>query len=170
MIMRATTRASWASRTVAVFALALYGLGVAVVAFWPSPVDRDARPLIDRGLALLHRRGVPEFVDYAVVEFTSNIVFFVPIGLIVVLLVGGRRWWLGVVIGGFSSITVELGQHLFLPSRFATVDDIVANTLGALFGSVIGVGALWLRRSSRQERRRARAGRRSRTLQSSAKP
>lgn len=168
-MMRATTRASWASRTVAVFALALYGLGVAVVAFWPSPVDRGARPLIDRGLALLHRRGLPQSVDYSVVEFTSNIVFFLPMGLIVVLLVGGRRWWLGGVIGALCSITVELGQHLFLPARVATVDDIVANTLGALFGSVIGVGALWLRRSSRLERRRARVRRRSRTLETSAK-
>ncbi|KQR63782.1 hypothetical protein ASF89_11720 [Frigoribacterium sp. Leaf172] len=161
MIMTpATLRASWASRTIALVALVFYGLGVALVAFWPSPVDQGARPLILRGLALLHRRGIPESFDYAALEFAANIAFFVPFGLIVVLLVGGRRWWLGVLVGFSGSVVVELGQHFFLPSRFATVDDVIANTAGALLGSIAGVVALWARRSSRMARRRARLQRR----------
>ncbi|MDY0892255.1 VanZ family protein [Frigoribacterium sp. CFBP9030] len=157
---RPTLRASWASRTIAIFALALYGLAVALVAFWPSPVDQGARPLINRGLALLHRRGVPESFDYNALEFMANIAFFVPMGLIVVLLVGGRRWWLGGLVGMSGSVAVELGQHFFLPSRFATVDDVIANTAGAVVGSIVGVIALWMRRSSRVARRRARLQRR----------
>ena len=153
---RATLRASWASRTIAVAALALYGVAVALIAFWPTPVDRGARPLIDRVLRRLHERGLPEAFDYNALEFAANIAFFAPVGLIVVLLVGGRRWWLGVVVGLLGSVTVELGQHFFLPSRFATVDDVIANTLGALIGSIVGVAALWFRRSSRLTRRRAR--------------
>ena len=72
-------------------------------------------------------------------EFTANIVFFVPVGLIVVLLVGLRRWWWGAMAGFVISGSVELGQLLFLPDRFASLDDLLSNSTGALVGALVGL-------------------------------
>ncbi|OJX65174.1 MAG: hypothetical protein BGO95_06930 [Micrococcales bacterium 73-13] len=35
------------------------------------------------------------------------------------------------------SLTVEFAQAVFLPARFATVSDLVANTLGGLLGAIV---------------------------------
>ena len=132
-------RATTGSRLVATLLLLVYGVLVAAVAYWPTPVDRGMRPRIDRVLAALHRRGLPDWFGYDQLEWWANVAFFVPLGLLVVLLIGGHRWWVAVLVGGAASVAIEVGQHLFLPSRYATVDDVVANTLGAALGALSGL-------------------------------
>ena len=41
-----------------------YGIFVAFVAFWPSPVDEPVQALLARVIQELHERGVPAFVDW----------------------------------------------------------------------------------------------------------
>ena len=61
-------------------------------------------------------------------EFTANIAMFVPVGLLFLLLVGRRRWWLALAGGVALTCAIEFAQ-IFLPGRFSDVRDILANSL-----------------------------------------
>lgn len=130
------------SRRVAGWAIGVYGVGVLFVGFAGFPVDAGAHPLIIRVLDAAHRVGVPGWFGYGALEFSANVVFFMPLGLLVVLLVGGRRWWVGGVAGLVVSASIEIGQAVFLPARFASLDDVLSNTSGAVIGALVGVVVL----------------------------
>ncbi|WP_412147539.1 VanZ family protein [Curtobacterium flaccumfaciens] len=142
--------ATWRSRRFATGLAIAYGVALALVGFWGSPVDAAGGPWLTRALASAHRHGLPERIDYAAVESLANVVYFVPLGLLVVLLAGARWWWAAIAAGLVVSTCIETGQALFLPARTATIDDVVANGVGAVLGAVVGVLLL-----SRAARRRA---------------
>lgn len=125
------------------FLAALFGLYLMVlafIAFWPSPVDSgSAGSTLREVLAWLHNRGAPGWLNYDFVEFTANILLFVPFGFLGAAYVD-RRWLWAVPVAGFCiSGCIELGQIVFRPDRYATVSDLVANALGALAGLVFYV-------------------------------
>ena len=135
-------RAPAALRRGALVLAAGYLVVLALIAFWPTPVDRGAHRPITTVLAHLHAHGVPAWFNYGLVEFTANIALFVPVGLLGVLLLGRARWWVAVVAGFAASSLIELGQLTFLPSRYATVMDVIANTSGAMLGALLALGLL----------------------------
>ena len=118
---------------------AAYLVALALIAFWPTPVDRGAHRPITTVLAHLHAHGAPAWFNYALVEFTANIALFVPVGLLGVILLGSARWWMAILAGFAASSLIELGQLIFLPSRYATIMDVIANTSGALLGAVLAL-------------------------------
>lgn len=132
-----------------------YALLLALVAFWPTPVDRPLRGTLDRLLAALHERGLPTAIDYAVVEFTANIALFVPVGLLIAAALAPRRWALAVPLGVLISAVIEGGQLLLLEQRTATGLDILANGLGTLLGALL----LHALRARADRARRARGAR-----------
>lgn len=140
------------SRRIALVLTAAYLVAVALIAFDANPVDAGGDPDLFRVLGWLHRHHVPLWVGYSAVEFTANIVFFVPLGVLVTLLIGVRRWWLPVAIGFIASMGIETVQALFLPARTASVDDVLSNTAGALLGTLVGI--VVLARLQRQRGRR----------------
>ncbi|MFF2633264.1 VanZ family protein [Microbacterium sp. NPDC058021] len=85
------------------------------------------------------------------IEFTGNIVMFVPLGLLLTLLV--RRHWLGVVFALALSAAAELAQA-FIPSREPSLRDVLANVVGAAVGAALAWMAVL-----RRERNAASAGR-----------
>ena len=135
---RATLAGAFRVRFVAVLT-AMYLVVVLVVTLTPTAVDRDLTPYLDRVLQELHERGVPGFVSYGFIEFTANIVFFVPVGFLGGLLLTHRFWWLAILLGGAFSAAIETTQGLFLPGRVASVADVVANTSGAIAGCLVAV-------------------------------
>jgi hypothetical protein len=135
---RSALRADGRSRRAAVALGAVYAALVGVIAFTGSPVDAGAQPWLLRTLER-HRIGLPGWFDYAATEFSANVVFFVPLGVFVVLLLGARRWWVGAGTGFLLSVVIEVSQSLFLPARFGSVDDVVSNTCGAVIGALVGV-------------------------------
>jgi len=128
-------------RAAAVIGLA-YAALLAVIAFQPMPVGRSAYPFIIRAVTRLQAAGAPDWVSYFTVEFVANIFLFVPLGAIVVLFLGPRRWWWGVVTGFAVSACIEVGQLLFLSHRVATVNDVIANTAGAFLGAALAAVAV----------------------------
>lgn len=122
-----------------VFLTFAYLVVLALIAFWPTPVDRDAEELLASFVGWLHRHGAPLWMQYDAIEFGANIALFFPVGLFVVILAGARHWWLGLFVGFTASCAIELGQLVFLPARFATVNDVVANTAGATAGATAAV-------------------------------
>lgn len=128
--------------------LLAYAAFVAAVGLWPTPVDRPFDPLLFRLLGAGTALGIRPIDAYDVIEFTANVAFFVPPALLIVLIVGLRRWWVAPLAGLLCSVAIELTQHFFLPARFGTVNDVIANTLGALIGTAIGVLVVARRRAA----------------------
>lgn len=117
-----------------------YGSFLAFVAFWPSPVDRPVAGLLARVIRELHERGVPRFVDYGFIEFTANIALFVPVGILLGLIGSRRLWPFMLLVGPLLSGIIEAAQLFVLSQRYATVEDVIANSLGSTIGVLLAVG------------------------------
>lgn len=82
----------------------------------------------------------------AQVELGLNVVLFVPLSLLgwFVLRREGVAFW--IAVGAVLSVLIELVQ-LAIPGRFTTVQDVVANTVGATVGALLALGwSAWGRR------------------------
>lgn len=130
----APARRPWAS--VPVLVLVGYLVLLAVIAFWPTPVDAGVAPLID---ALSRRLPV---ITRPRIEFAANVALFVPFGVLLPLILR-RSLELVLPIALVATVTIECGQALLLSHRVPSVLDIIANTTGASVG-MLGL-ALWRR-------------------------
>lgn len=119
--------------------LGAYLLTLAIVAFWPTHVDRDAGPLLEA-----ITRALP-WATYPRIEFTANVLLFVPFGMLVTVLV--RQWQLVLAVGFAASLMIEFVQEVALPGRTASILDVLANTIGIGIGA--GLAALAARRATR---------------------
>ena len=97
----------------------------------------------------LHAAGLWWWISYGLVEFTANVVMFLPLGVLGSLArpPGGGRTV--VLLAAALSGTVELVQATMLPDRTGDLRDVASNTLGALVG-VLAV-ALVRRRARRRQ-------------------
>jgi len=125
-----------ASTTAPVLVLAGYLLVLAVIAFWPTPVDAGVAPVIDA----LSRR-LPA-ITRPRVEFAANVALFVPFGVLLPLILRGAKE-LVLPIALVATVTIECTQALVLQARVPSVLDIVANVTGASVG-MLGL-AVWQR-------------------------
>ena len=116
-----------------------YGAFLAFVVFWPSPIDQPVEGLLDRAISELHERGVPQFVDYAFIESFANILLFVPVGFLLGMMVPLRWWPVALLLGPALSAGIEVAQRELLEARYATIEDVVANSIGATIGVFLAV-------------------------------
>ena len=82
------------------------------------------------------------------IEFTANIILFVPMGFLLTLLF--RHPWYGTFLAVVLSAVAELAQIL-IPNRQATLRDVISNSIGAAVGALLA----WLfvlRRRRRDDR------------------
>ena len=70
--------------------------------------------------------------------FIGNIVVFMPLGFFPALLFGKTAWKTSLVVGGGTSLLVEIAQYFV--GRSSDIDDLILNTFGAL----CGYGVFWL--------------------------
>lgn len=103
----------------------------------PTPYDAQTSSLIWRVLGYLQRHALTSWVTFNGVEFTANVLMFLPLGMFLVLLLGRGKWWSAIIIGVLVSCMIELAQYLWIPTRVADVRDIVSNGTGALVGVII---------------------------------
>lgn len=122
----------------AVLLAAVFGT-ILLITMWPAPVDKGYSGSIDRLVGVLHRNGVPNWFGYNGLEFTANILMFIPLGFLVALLLTQRLWWLALIICPAFSVLIELTQAVFLAARFATVSDVISNSTGAFIGIFFAV-------------------------------
>jgi VanZ family protein len=121
------------SQIVGVVVLTFY-LGVAAtVVFWPGRIDGDSR-WVYRILYDGYANGLPTWVGYDLVEFLANVLFAVPIGLSLAMILPRRSWWIAVLICCSVFAAVELGQ-MALPQRVPSLADVIANSIGGLVGA-----------------------------------
>jgi len=107
---------------------------VAVIVLWPGPPAADAQHALRDFLARAHRGWLPRWVSFGLIEWSSNVLMFLPIGFLGALAVRpSRRWWV-VPAAAVASVVIEFTQQALLPARTASLADVLANTLGALIG------------------------------------
>lgn len=121
---------------------AAVGLGlclgaVLMATLWPTPIDQGYASAIGRVLAVLHHNGVPDWYGYRWLEATANVLMFVPVGYFLALVFPTRMLWVALPLVPLVSLTLEGAQLIFLPARFATLTDVVANSLGGWWGIAI---------------------------------
>ena len=114
----------------------VYLLVVAWITLNPFPPDPHGNRLLTSLLALFAETPLLAWVTYDVVEFSANILMFVPMGVLLTLLLGREHWWLALTLGVVATLTIEFVQ-LFLPARFSDPRDLLSNTLGTLLGIAI---------------------------------
>lgn len=130
---------------------AVYLAAVLVVTCWPSPQSTAAPGWALAVLDAFRSVGLP--MSYEFLEAASNVVMFLPFGVLGLLVLSGVRPGVplgravgAVVVAGFAlSIAIELSQ-LVIPGRYSTVQDVVMNTTGAVVGAVAVAGILGARR------------------------
>jgi glycopeptide antibiotics resistance protein len=125
--------------TFGLISLVLYGLVVVAVTLTPTTLDHGYESSISKILGVFHRHGLPRWFGYDTLEFCANMAMFVPLGFLVSLLLPSRTWWIALIACPAISTGIELAQHLYLSGRFATVSDILANSMGGAIGAVLAV-------------------------------
>ncbi|MFF2052370.1 VanZ family protein [Leifsonia sp. NPDC058194] len=127
-------------RRVLAVVTAAYLLAVAWITLNPFPPDPHRNSLLTSLLALFAETPALTWVTYDVVEFSANILMFVPMGVLLTLLLGREHWWLALALGIAATLTIEFVQ-LFLPARYSDARDLLANTLGTAVGIAIVLGS-----------------------------
>lgn len=84
------------------------------------------------------RHASTEWITFNVIEFTANVLMFVPIGLFFVLLLGRRQWWLAIVLGVLLTVGIEFAQQN-IANRVSDPRDLVANSMGAIIGTLLAL-------------------------------
>ncbi len=112
----------------------LYALALVVIALWPNHIDSafDVNQTF-AGQWLLDR-GLTNDEAYWLIEFWSNVALYGPLGIFAMAMVPSLRWWQAVALAFAVSGAFELLQGL-LAGRTASVQDVVANTMGAAIGA-----------------------------------
>ena len=118
--------------------LVVYVAALLWVVFAPAREAARVTGLVAEIAQLLGAVSAPFDPTYIVLEFLANIALFVPLGALMALVFTRLPGWTIIVAGLACSVTIELVQ-LTLPSRFSTVSDIVANTLGTGCGLLLVV-------------------------------
>jgi glycopeptide antibiotics resistance protein len=125
-------------RPILIALTAVYVVIICLLTLTPQPVDPDRTPLLVRLVNFLSQYRLTAWLTFDVVEKLANIALFVPLGFLIVLL--SRRWWIGILVGVAFTLLIEGVQATLLAAtRFATVSDLVMNTLGACVGSGLAV-------------------------------
>ena len=122
--------------------LAAMMVPLALIAFWPTPVDEPVQGQLGSILGFLHARGIPGWFNYQFVEAAANVALFIPLGAVATLAFTKKHWWQIGAFGMFVSGCIELGQLLFLHNRFASPQDIVTNTSGAVIGGLLAAAVV----------------------------
>ncbi|WP_426763939.1 VanZ family protein [Pseudarthrobacter sp. 1G09] len=121
--------------------LAAMLIPLALIAFWPTPVDRPVQGLLADTLSFLHDHGIPCWFNYQFVEAAANVMLFIPVGFVSALSFPEKRWWQIGALGLLVSGCIELGQLIFLHDRFASPTDILTNMSGAIIGALLSAVA-----------------------------
>ncbi|MEE9094697.1 VanZ family protein [Pseudarthrobacter phenanthrenivorans] len=112
---------------------------LALIAFWPTPVDQPVSGQLGAVLNFLHHHGIPCWFNYDFVERSANVGLFLPVGFVAALAFPTKKWWQIGAFGMLVSACIELGQFLFLHSRFASPSDVMTNTSGAVIGALVAL-------------------------------
>ncbi len=121
--------------------------------FFSNPAGREA--VFEYGFdsmnlmpfnTIAHYLRVREYVSFGVLfsNIVGNIIIFMPFGMLLPLVhPKTAKWWRVLLVSVGLSLFIETVQFVASIGIF-DVDDVILNSLGGLFGYLIG-GAIWKR-------------------------
>jgi glycopeptide antibiotics resistance protein len=65
------------------------------------------------------------------------VVAFVPVGVLLLLLLGRRRWWAAFAFSVLAAVWIETAQSAWMPAGYARLSDVAWSAAGAIIGVVI---------------------------------
>ena len=65
------------------------------------------------------------------------VVAFLPVGVLLLLVLGRRRWWAALAFSVVAAVWIEAAESAWLPAGYADIRDVAAASLGALAGVAI---------------------------------
>lgn len=120
--------------------LIFYTLFIAFMTLTPHQLDTSPEGPIGRLLEFFAAHQVTAWLTYQVVEALANVAMFVPFGFLLALHLGRRRWWIGWAIGVVFTCLIEGTQATLLsPTRYATISDLITNSIGAGVGAILAL-------------------------------
>lgn len=64
---------------------------------------------------------------------------FIPVGILLVLLMGRRRWWAAIAFAVLGAAWIEAAQSIWMPAGYADGFDVIWASAGAILGVVLAV-------------------------------
>ncbi|MGO2861613.1 MAG: VanZ family protein [Brevibacterium sp.] len=120
--------------------LIFYTLFIAFVTLSPQQLDTGPEGPIGRLLEFFASHRETDWLTYGRVEKLANVAMFIPFGLLLALHCGRSRWWLGFLVGAaFSGVIEGVQGTVLTQTRYATVSDLITNTIGAGIGAVLAL-------------------------------
>ncbi|MGF2948842.1 VanZ family protein [Microbacterium alcoholitolerans] len=114
-----------------------YVVGVALIVWLPASAAGRVTGIAFRIARYVSENyGISYATSATAFEFLANIALFVPLGLLLVAGWPRSNAWIVLLIGYSASVTIELVQTM-LPSRYPTLSDVIANTLGTAIGCLV---------------------------------
>lgn len=75
-----------------------------------------------------------------------NVLFFVPVGALLTLLFGARRWIVAIAFGVLGAAWIEAAQAIWMPEGYGRVEDTLWGSIGVVVGSL---AVVFVRKSMR---------------------
>jgi len=116
--------------------LPLYVAIVCLIVFSPSGGATQVTGWVAWVVTRIDEMRTAHEPAYIALEFFANVAMFIPFGVLVWLAFSRPRLWVVALFGFATTVTIELVQKT-MPTRYSTVSDVVANTLGAIIGVLL---------------------------------
>lgn len=138
-------------KALSLFALSSYLILLVATSLWPKPVDGQGLLAIITSDLLKFASTVSwlEWIQYNQLEAIANVLLYLPLGAFLVLFWPKARAWALSLIPILVSLLAEGTQRMFLPDRYATLNDVFYNALGGVLGIVISASIRQMRKKSK---------------------
>lgn len=72
-------------------------------------------------------------------SYLGGVLLFLPLGPIVIALLGRRHWFMALLLGAMAGIWIQLACIVWRPDSRIMAGDLSANLLGVVIGTVVAV-------------------------------
>lgn len=66
-------------------------------------------------------------------------ILFVPVGVLLLLMFGRRRWWVAIGFGVLGAAWIEAAQVIWMPDGYASVVDLAWASAGVIVGVILAL-------------------------------
>jgi hypothetical protein len=138
-------------KPLALIALVSYLIVLITTSLWPKPVDGEGflATITREVLRFTSSYDSLKWIQYNQLEAIANVLLYVPLGIFLVMFWPKAKIWLLALFPALISLLVEVSQRLFLPDRYATLNDVLSNALGGVLGIVIAASIRRMMKSSK---------------------
>jgi len=138
-------------KPLALLSLTSYLIILITTSLWPKPVDGEGviATITRELLRFTSTKDLLNWIQYNQLEAIANVLLYIPLGIFLVRFWPKVRISLLALIPILVSLIAEGSQRMFLPDRYATINDVFYNALGGVLGIVIAASIRRMTKSSK---------------------